>query len=172
MARPTWGISYPVNDAKLWCGLQVRRGTMYTTWFSRKDTNFRLSSTFFFHTIYVRAPYYPAIIAYERQQSFYRPRDIYRSYLFTTELSAYHLVPSLNFNDTPRLRTSRTAVDFRVPIGSVTIGFSSYATKPTRKKRLDFGTIDPRSVSSLDNEIQHAHRGQNCNPSREQAYTS
>lgn len=118
MARPRWGISYPVNDAKLCCGSQVCRGTMYTTWFSRKDTNFRLSFPspcpvdIFFHTIYIRAPFHPAIIAYERQQSFYGPRDIYRSYLFTTELSAYRLVPPLDFNDTPRLRTSRTAVHF------------------------------------------------------------
>lgn len=170
MARPRWGISYPVNDAMLRCGLQVCRGTVYTTWFSRKDTNFRLSSTFFMHTFYIRASFFPAVIAYKRQHSFYEPRDIYRSYLFTIELSAYHFVPPLDFNDTPLLRTSRTAVHFS--IRSVTIGFSSYATKPTRKKRLDFGTIDPRSVLSLDNEIQHAHRGQNCNPSREQAYTS
>lgn len=124
---------------------------------------------FFPYFLYSRTIFSP----YERQQSFYEPRDIYRSYIFTAELSAYHLVPPLDFDDTPRLRTSRTAVYvFRVPIRSVTIGFSSYETKPTRKKRLDFGTIDPRSVLSLDNEIQHAHRGQNCNPSREQAYTS
>lgn len=165
MARPTWGISYPVNDAKLWCGLQVRRGTMYTTWFSRKDTNFRLSSTFFF-------PYHLCSrTILSRYHRVWKTTKFLQATRYLS-LSAYHLVPSLNFNDTPRLRTSRTAVDFRVPIGSVTIGFSSYATKPTRKKRLDFGTIDPRSVSSLDNEIQHAHRGQNCNPSREQAYTS
>lgn len=110
MATPRWGISYPVNDAKLCCGSQVCQGTMYTTWFSRKDTNFRLSSTFF--SIPFIFTIHPAIIAYERQQSFYGPRDIYRSYLFTTELSAYRLVPPLDFNDTPRLRTSRTAVHF------------------------------------------------------------
>lgn len=89
----------------------LSRHNVYNVVFSQGH-QFPVVIDIFFHTIYIRAPFHPAIIAYERQQSFYGPRDIYRSYLFTTELSAYRLVPPLDFNDTPRLRTSRTAVHF------------------------------------------------------------
>lgn len=89
----------------------LSRHSVYNVVFSQGH-QFPVVIDIFLHTFYIRAPFFPPIVAYERQQSCYEPRDIYRSYLLTAELSAYHLVPPLDFNDTPRLRTSRTAVHF------------------------------------------------------------